>query len=1485
MKKNMFYPSLYDEICEALASFGKLTADLAVSPKLGTVTGLGECVRKLADDLPLLAVWAISEDNAADIYDGRGSDIFEDLKPRRKYEVFERWHNDHIINVSKKDKGQKDVYTRWACRQLLDLEGYRDISTVLAELDSLYNIGNVSAHGANLSADELAKTRAKVFEYIDRLNELLKHEDFKELCVNGLEMSEKEFDAMLNWQRGALDSSQQEESYSRLVHFLNYDGYINIFILPKSITDESGLELRLTSLSRIFNAPRVSMIVDNDVNSEPETVMGDPNHERFMPVFRKNELTMAGNGKTAWFHAFGHYTNPESLTDDYSRRMENIKETLATLVGNNASSCVNFISLYGGEENAMMREALNSVFTKLDATRRSYRRIQLLNPGDRGVMYDPEKMRHHKWLADEMLVLPSGFLASRLRSDMNFELTCSSGIVGADWRMILDKPAFNLNALAQAGIEIVETSDTDAATDNQKEIGFYRGETITWNDLRDRKDARLAAYSALTDTVKEMLNRTGVRRLTIMANPGAGSTTMTRRLAYDLEKGEVDGARQCYVVLLNSGFDKSPASSIEKLRDLATAFGNASPLVIIADLKIISAQTVADLERELRAGARNIVLVVIETVVGELRRDMTDTVCLPEKLTRKSDLEEMGQRYRGRALTTEARTAVDRLTSQPGGSEIIAFPLTVETNTEMVADTFGGYVKTWIDQLPDNLRETCGYIALMSRFSRQTVNLLMLSDFYTVNPLDKEAYINLAKDKDKARRELKAFDTLITRVPDTSGNLTADVRPRYSALSRHIMDAAFGNMPMSDIVVKLIRKMSERHLSAQDTDYKTFQGLFIRDADISDSIDETTSTRQYARFTPMINHLHPAGVDKVFDALVTAFPGDPHFLAHYARFLYLSTSDTGRDIEITPDDKGFIKSKDLLGRAVELCDNNISTISHMFGTYYKKLLFVVYRNWDRSRQDGTLTKEKTDGWIRQSMAWAQAGIEHFDRAFALENTKVVGIMGKADLLRWLLKNIQRYGAHTDWTFIDNDFKLRDFYDSYMEAVEIITDMQVEGRLYARDEMTRRQIRDLLGFSAQINNSTEEILAAARSNYQSTSGTDKIYYATRLVNSLINRYMSASVGNNDPQVKMRVATDIIHRSKTDLKEAITALEYNMDHGDLPSFNKYFNLRMGSEYSVLPLTVDDAIKRLHQWLDVVGGMSDLDEISQVKPLFLLAIAHVLKALNSEGPDSVSLANAKEYFLKLNQLIGFKDNLNRRYTLIGKAPYTFNCLVKESDGSGTMKLDGKADRISMAFQRMQPNSARAVFQVIPSGVTVEGLARTDDDRLDETYAGHLFDAWISFAYKGPIAISLRTLDAKREEEVREEARQVAEKVAARPATAAAAPKKETAPATPPATTAPKIKVPQENRRKSEFSAGEIIVGAANMRENKVYFENIYKDEIYFHFDPKTDLRHAEDIVELEDDAEGYWEVSGRLVSRTGRDGRTFLGITDIHFTDDPD
>ena len=119
---------------------------------------------------------------------------------------------------------------------------------------------------------------------------------------------------------------------------------------------------------------------------------------------------------------------------------------------------------------------------------------------------------------------------------MNFELTCSSGIVGADWRMILDKPAFNLNALAQAGIEIVETSDTDAATDNQKEIGFYRGETITWNDLRDRKDARLAAYSALTDTVKEMLNRTGVRRLTIMANPGAGSTTMTRRLAYDLEK-------------------------------------------------------------------------------------------------------------------------------------------------------------------------------------------------------------------------------------------------------------------------------------------------------------------------------------------------------------------------------------------------------------------------------------------------------------------------------------------------------------------------------------------------------------------------------------------------------------------------------------------------------------------------------------------------------------------------------------------------------------------------------------------------------------------------------------------------------------------------------------------------------------------------------------------------------------------------------------
>ena len=71
----------------------------------------------------------------------------------------------------------------------------------------------------------------------------------------------------------------------------------------------------------------------------------------------------------------------------------------------------------------------------------------------------------------------------------------------------------------------------------------------------------------------------------------------------------------------------------------------------------------------------------------------------------------------------------------------------------------------------------------------------------------------------------------------------------------------------------------------------------------------------------------------------------------------------------------------------------------------------------------------------------------------------------------------------------------------MEAVEIITDMQVEGRLYARDEMTRRQIRDLLGFSAQINNSTEEILAAAVPTIKALRGQTR-YITPRALSTVL-----------------------------------------------------------------------------------------------------------------------------------------------------------------------------------------------------------------------------------------------------------------------------------------------------------------------------------------------------------------------------------------------
>ena len=130
-------------------------------------------------------------------------------------------------------------------------------------------------------------------------------------------------------------------------------------------------------------------------------------------------------------------------------------------------------------------------------------------------------------------------------------------------------------------------------------VDFLRGNQITWHELGLRYDVERDISGRLMKQVQSDLNAERSVRINLFHSPGAGGTTVARRLIWDMHRSYPCG------ILSNS----KPRETVERLQRIVTLTG--LPVLILADGSEVSSGELDELFEYVRAYHLPIVIIQV----------------------------------------------------------------------------------------------------------------------------------------------------------------------------------------------------------------------------------------------------------------------------------------------------------------------------------------------------------------------------------------------------------------------------------------------------------------------------------------------------------------------------------------------------------------------------------------------------------------------------------------------------------------------------------------------------------------------------------------------------------------------------------------------------------------------------------------------------------------------------------------------------------
>ncbi|WP_157472600.1 hypothetical protein [Frankia sp. EAN1pec] len=657
------------------------------------------------------------------------------------------------------------------------------------------------------------------------------------------------------------------EAIERWTPFSALDTGSDLFL----IADRTSADEQLNSFAACQWAAVMDLNPESDETGLARAILPSLRSRRHVSMFGENRQLTSPGESTNWLMANGWRSrNEPTASSDAEWRRRGYRPRVRQLVDDIVVGTPNrgaaVLCLRSGDNDMLIDYILDYIDEKYDGI--AARLDLATTPGAEGLDLDVFLAA----VATSLPIASIGREASIPGADGPFRLD------RADLhRLSVDLEVLHSHVLAEGQATIRETD------------AFWRGRPPTWADLEAWIDVQRDAYPDLLGELRDRLEDRQLACVEFEHSPGAGGTTLARRVAWNLHRIHP-------VVLLRN----YTPTTVERVNELYQDAGR--PPLVVAESADLPESDRDELLHDLQQrNSRAVVLWVNRTnAQRNLRHQLIDPVSGSER-------QRFITEYLRRATTPKARRLLGEIAESDSASlpaqrlSPFYFGLCVyESQFEGVEP----YVQYHMAKLAGTHLKIAGYLALVTRYAQVGIPIDLVRRWLAESPPQAGGY------GDKELRALLGPDLRNLVVSERHG-----LRLLHPLLAEHVLagDPSRPRFGLAQISVELIRKTTEYLGPENQATRRLLEDLFVRRKGWSEG------RQRPDLFSELVQDMPTDAAEWVFEELTTRCPKEPHFWNHRGRYhIYRVRGDFGRA-------EGFLL------RAVEESYGRNSTHLHTLG--------------------------------------------------------------------------------------------------------------------------------------------------------------------------------------------------------------------------------------------------------------------------------------------------------------------------------------------------------------------------------------------------------------------------------------------------------------------------------------------------------------------------------------------------------------------------
>lgn len=475
--------------------------------------------------------------------------------------------------------------------------------------------------------------------------------------------------------------------------------------------------------------------------------------------------------------------------------------------------------------------------------------------------------------------------------------------------------------LLDAGITIVHQTIADSAEALKQDPPlFYYGEQITWSELAIDVDVKRNKYIDVYDKVRGHLTTSkSSLKFELQHKPGAGGTTIARRLAYDLRKE--------FPTIVLSEYSKT------KTYNTLSVFIQEvnKPILAIVEASDINTNEIDELIRNCNTQKQIVIFVYVRRNL--LRTKETQfSAHINDKML---DIAER-DKFIGKVkqYLNKENNLVDLSNLFSNESEVIDFALAI-SEKNYSKTRIDEYIKQYINSLPEEQVQFIAYVSFIYHYSQKKVSELLFRSLFKKG---------LSEDLKQKSIEDRYIEKVVTQEKQEM-SYSEYWRPRFSRFADAALSIILGGPESNDwkeqipvYAKELIKaiKINNEYLVDETKDILKSVFLERRNEDLLGKEEEWQSKISNEQFSSLLQDVasQPSEQKNILLLLAESFPNEAHFWGHLARYTY-EKSDTVED---------FTEAKGYIENAFDANGDQDFNLYHIAGMCQRRLIEYYKRN-------------------------------------------------------------------------------------------------------------------------------------------------------------------------------------------------------------------------------------------------------------------------------------------------------------------------------------------------------------------------------------------------------------------------------------------------------------------------------------------------------------------------------------------------------------